>query len=67
MARYGDELGALGAVGAGGSHLGKVILTSTLDHTFQKCSPRHGCLSYCATGSGCVPGSLSTRRARTAP
>ena len=28
MARYGDELGALGAVGARGSHLGKVILTS---------------------------------------
>ena len=24
VARYGDELGALGAVGAGGSHLGKV-------------------------------------------
>ena len=67
VARYGDELGALGAVGAGGSHLGKVILACTLDHTFQKCSPRHGCLSYCATGSGCAPGSSSTRRARTAP
>ena len=32
MARYGDELGALGAVGAGGSHLGRVILASQVLH-----------------------------------